>query len=69
MGRPYGAGVDPVDAVGVLADLHVRALLLEQRGLDEDQIAIHLGLPSSAVPGLLRIARAKLAAVERGDGT
>jgi hypothetical protein len=59
--------VDPIDAVGRIADDHVRALLLHDRGADRDEIAAHLGIDAEAVADLLAVAGAKLTALEAHD--
>lgn len=61
---PTVAPMDPVDAIGVLADSHVRLLLLHDRGLPLQEIADRMGVPEASVPNLLRVARAKLAELE-----
>jgi DNA-directed RNA polymerase specialized sigma24 family protein len=60
--------VDVEAAFNRLPETHAAALRLRARGFDHDAIATALALEPSAVPPLLRIAEAKLAALE-GSGT
>jgi DNA-directed RNA polymerase specialized sigma24 family protein len=54
-------------ALGLLPSAHARALDLAERGLDTEELADRLDLDPSAVGPLLRVARAKLAALEALD--
>jgi hypothetical protein len=51
-------------ALGLLPATHARILDLADRGLTGHELAVHLGLDPSAVAPLLRVARAKLVALE-----
>ncbi len=50
-------------AIDQLPETHAAAIMLRGRGFDDDAIAAALSLPPEAVPELLRIADAKLAAL------
>jgi DNA-directed RNA polymerase specialized sigma24 family protein len=54
-------------ALGLLPAAHARALDLVEQGLDTEELADRLHLDPSAVDPLLRVARAKLAALEALD--
>jgi DNA-directed RNA polymerase specialized sigma24 family protein len=51
-------------ALGLLSETHAQALELAEQGLDAEEVADQLHLDPSAVEPLLRVARAKLAALE-----
>jgi hypothetical protein len=52
----------------LLSPLHAEALELAARGVEPSELARILDVDASAVGPLLRIARAKLATLERLDG-
>jgi DNA-directed RNA polymerase specialized sigma24 family protein len=54
-------------ALGLLSETHARALELVEQGLDTEEVANRLQLDPSAVGPLLRVASAKLAALEALD--
>jgi hypothetical protein len=59
--------MEPTSALRLLPEVHARALALEAQGLDTRQLAARLGVEVSSVGPLLRVARAKLAALELLD--
>jgi DNA-directed RNA polymerase specialized sigma24 family protein len=59
--------MEGTSALRLLPQAHARALALEARGLDARQIAARLDLDVSSVAPLLRVAKAKLAALELLD--
>jgi hypothetical protein len=63
--RSYGSGVDRDVARQFLPEPPVLALRLDEAGADQRLIAVALEIEPEGVPGLLRIAREKLAALER----
>lgn len=54
--------IDPADELGALPAAYAVALRLDRIGESHDRIAYALGLDAAAVPSLLVLARAKLAA-------
>jgi DNA-directed RNA polymerase specialized sigma24 family protein len=54
-------------ALGLLSETHARALELTEQGLDTAEVADRLELDPSAVGPLLRVAKAKLVALEALD--
>jgi len=54
-------------ALGLLPAAHTRILALADEGLDAGELAERLNLDASAIGPLLRVARAKLAALEALD--
>ena len=51
-------------ALRLLSPTHARILALTEQGLDEAEVARHLGVDENVVGPLLRVARAKLATLE-----
>lgn len=71
----YNCGMDRQTALLELATGYAVALRLHDAGAADDSVAQALGIPIESVPGLLRVAEAKLAAVlaladrQRGCGS
>ena len=59
--------MERTSALRLLPDAHARALALEAEGLDTRQIAKRLDIDATSVGTTLRVARAKLAALELLD--
>ncbi len=62
-GSPYGRAVERDLAIDQLAPAYARAIRLDDGGADVDEIAAALGATPEAVPALLQIGKAKLAAL------
>jgi DNA-directed RNA polymerase specialized sigma24 family protein len=62
----YGGPVDIDAALELLAPAYAAAIRLDDAGVDEAEIARTLHTEPEAVPSLLQIGRAKLAAVLAG---
>jgi DNA-directed RNA polymerase specialized sigma24 family protein len=60
---PYGGSVDIDDALDLLAPAYAEAIRLDDAGADFGEIARVLHTEPEAVPPLLQIGRAKLAAL------
>ena len=54
-------------ALRLLPELHARALRMEAGGSEAEELAAGLGMEPGSVGPLLRVARAKLAALEALD--
>jgi len=61
------AVMERTSALRLLPEVHARALALEAQGLDASRLAARLDVEVSSVGPLLRVARAKLAALELLD--
>ena len=61
------AVMERTSALRLLPEAHARALALDAQGLDARQLAARLDIDESSVGPLLRVARAKLAALESLD--
>jgi DNA-directed RNA polymerase specialized sigma24 family protein len=59
--------MEHTSALRLLPDAHARVLTLEAQGLDAVQIAARLDVDVASIGPLLRVARAKLAALELLD--
>ena len=59
--------MDRQSAIERLPQTHASALVLRDRGFDDAAIAAALSLELEAVPGLLRVAEEKLAALTHHD--
>ena len=59
--------MERISALRLLPEVHARALALEAQGLDARQVAAGLCVEVSSVGPLLRVARAKLCALELLD--
>lgn len=62
--RP-GDASESSDVLELLAPLHAAALRLADRGADARAIAAELGIPIESVAGVLDVAAAKLARLQR----
>lgn len=59
---------DASELLDLLAPLHADALRLADRGADASEIAADLGIPLESVAGVLDVATAKLARLQREAG-
>ena len=66
-GSAHAARMRRSTALGLLPPAHSRILALADTGLDAGELAERLSLDPSAIGPLLRVARAKLAALEALD--
>ena len=60
---PYTWGMDREAALLELATAYAVAIRLRDAGAADDSVAQALGIPIESVPGVLRMAEAKLAAL------
>lgn len=59
--------MERTSSLRLLPDAHARALTLEAQGLNVSELAARLAIDPASVGPLLRVARAKLAALESLD--
>jgi hypothetical protein len=68
VGKGTGDSGEPSGLLELLAPMYATALRLAGRGADAGEIAAALGIPVESVAGVLDLAAAKLARLER-EGT